>query len=85
LRPSSAAILREGAADTLIDEYAESRRYVAVESVQSGADKNYKDLAATGEAARIARNEKLKHSATDPKLVKEYLMGAAMMVRPPTK
>jgi 3-(3-hydroxy-phenyl)propionate hydroxylase len=68
-----------GQPDTLLDEYSQIRRAVAMKSIQQYTDKNYQDLSATDPAYRQKRNEELLATATDPARAREYLLRASML------
>ena len=69
----------QGASDELLDEYAATRRRVALDLVQRVTNKNYQDLTATEQAAREARNRELYEAAQDPAKARAYLLRASMM------
>ncbi len=69
----------QGASDELLDEYAATRRRVAMDLVQRVTNKNYQDLTATEHAAREARNRELYEAAQDPAKARAYLLRASMM------
>jgi 3-(3-hydroxy-phenyl)propionate hydroxylase len=69
----------QGASDELLDEYAATRRRVAMDLVQRVTNKNYQDLTATEQAAREARNRELYEAAQDPAKAHAYLLRASMM------
>jgi 3-(3-hydroxy-phenyl)propionate hydroxylase len=69
----------QGASGELLDEYAGTRRRVAMDLVQRVTDKNYRDLTAAGEDARAARNRELYEAAQDPAKARAYLLRASMM------
>ena len=69
----------QGASDELLDEYAATRRRVAMDLVQRVTNKNYQDLTATEQAAREARNRELYEAAQDPAKARAYLLRASMM------
>ena len=68
-----------GASDQCLDEYAETRRRVAMEMVQRTTNKNYRHLTATDQDERAARNRELYEAARNPALARAYLLGASMM------
>ena len=69
----------QGAPDTLLDQYSQSRRAVALENIRQYTDKNYKDLSATDPVYRQQRNEELRATAADPVRTREYLLKASML------
>ena len=78
LAPKLAAVLG-GESDSLLDEYSQERRQVALELVRQYSDKNYRDMIATDTEARQERNERMRKTAADPALARAYLLGASML------
>lgn len=68
-----------GASDSLLDEYAKSRKEIAVKMVQATTDENYKNLSASDEEKRLKRNQELRETAQDEKKAREYLLKTAML------
>ena len=68
-----------GEGDTLLDEYAEIRKSVAVKMVQATTDENYKNLSASDEGVRLKRNQDLRDAASDAAKAREYLLKTAML------
>ncbi|MEM7113237.1 MAG: NAD(P)/FAD-dependent oxidoreductase [Chloroflexota bacterium] len=73
------AVFQGANLDSLLAEYDRTRRSLALESIQSYTDKNYKDLSATDPAYRQQRNDNLRATAADPARAREYLLRAAML------
>jgi 3-(3-hydroxy-phenyl)propionate hydroxylase len=69
----------DGGPESLLDEYSDKRRAVAVDMVQALAAKNYKDLSANTPEERMTRNRELAAAASDPIKARAYLLRAAML------
>jgi 3-(3-hydroxy-phenyl)propionate hydroxylase len=70
---------RRQGSDAALDAYAAERRRVAVDGVQRGSDKNYRDLIAREEGERAARNRELREAAADPKKARAWLLRLSML------
>jgi 3-(3-hydroxy-phenyl)propionate hydroxylase len=68
-----------GASESLLDEYAEIRKQVAVKMVQATTDENYKNLSASDDDKRLKRNQELQEAAKDSIKAREYLLKTAML------
>lgn len=68
-----------GASETLLDDYAETRRRVATDMVQRVTDANYKNLTSQDEGVRAARNRELRAAAQNKSLARAYLLRTAML------
>lgn len=62
--------------DKALDEYAEARRRYAVEHVQQGAGRNYRQLTAHDSEAR---NRELREVAASPERARSFLLQSAML------
>lgn len=67
------------APDVLLDDYSRRRRAVALESIRSYTDQNYRDLSASDDSQRQQRNATLRTTAADPQLARAYLLKASML------
>jgi 3-(3-hydroxy-phenyl)propionate hydroxylase len=72
------AALREDN-DAALDEYAEERRRVAVESVQNTSEQSYTSLTARDPRARDERDCELRAIAADPVKARAFLLRQAML------
>lgn len=72
------AVLR-GEAEALLDDYADARRKVAVESVQSTADQSYVNLTAQDAQVHDERDRELREIAADPVKARAFLLRQAML------
>jgi len=68
-----------GGSDSLLDEYAETRRRAAVEMVQESTARNYRDLSLKDPQARMQRNRDMAAAAADPIKARAYLLRASML------
>ncbi|MBL8099916.1 MAG: FAD-dependent monooxygenase [Anaerolineales bacterium] len=71
--------IRNGEADSILDDYSTERRKYAIESVQLYSDQQYKNMAMTSDEERVKRNESLAEIANDPAKAREYLLKASML------
>jgi 3-(3-hydroxy-phenyl)propionate hydroxylase len=65
--------------DCGLDDYARIRRQWAVERVQRHTHETYSAMIIKDEAARLARNERFRALAADPRTAREYLLRASML------
>lgn len=73
------AVFSHHAPHTLLDDYSHSRRAVALQSIRSYTDQNYRDLSASDDQQRQQRNATLRATAADPQRAREYLLRASML------
>lgn len=71
--------IRNGEADSILDDYSNERRKYAIESVQLYSDQQYKNMAMTSDDERVQRNVSLAEIAKDSKKAREYLLKASML------
>lgn len=64
---------------THLDDWARRRRDVALEYVQIITDRNSKTLGERDEAARLATQQQLRETASDPVKAREWLLAASML------
>lgn len=62
-----------------LEDYAETRRRVAVERVQAHTDAHYAELVASDPETRKRRNERYAAAAADPTEARRWLLRRAMM------
>ncbi|GGM25782.1 MULTISPECIES: FAD-dependent oxidoreductase [Micromonospora] len=67
-----------GAADSL-DEYATTRRHVAMTYIQQATHRNWQLMQERDPAVRQQHHDKLRRTAADPVAAREYLRDAAML------
>ncbi len=69
---------RDNERSDALDVYAQTRKEVAVQSVQATADKNYRDLVADADAA-LKRNQEISAIALDRERARAYLLHSALL------
>lgn len=79
-----ARVLRLGADDAVLTEYAEQRRAVARDVVGERSDRNYRDIVESDMEVRRARGADLARTAADPDAALRYLLKASMFDTAPT-
>lgn len=79
-----AGVLRLGAADDVLTQYAEQRRAVARNVVGERSHRNYRDIVESDMEARRARGAELARAAADPDAARRYLLKASMFDTAPT-
>ncbi len=79
LAPKLQAILQENGDETLLDQYNDERRQVAVDDVQSYSEQRFKDMTAQSDAERQKRDAQLKNMMNDPAQARAYLLKASML------
>jgi 3-(3-hydroxy-phenyl)propionate hydroxylase len=72
-------VLRNGAEENVLDDYATRRKQTATDMVQAMTDQNYKHLAEANKNERFKRNRELREAANDIKKAREYLLKTAML------
>jgi 3-(3-hydroxy-phenyl)propionate hydroxylase len=65
--------------DDALDLWAEERRRIALDYVQTATAKNARDASLRDEAERRARNEQMRATASDPATARAYVMRSSMM------
>ena len=62
-----------------LDSYANARKQAAIQSVQAYTHQLYADMVVRDEAARMARNHRLRATAADPDEARAYLRRVSML------
>jgi len=73
------AVLRDGAGEAPLEEYAAVRRRVAREFIRAESHRNTENLELKEAEVRARRNAEFRRIASDPKLAYEYLLRSSMM------
>lgn len=68
------AVVAEGAPDTILDEWADGRRRIALEFIRAESHQNTDAIGQREADVRARRNAELARIASDPKLAREYLL-----------
>lgn len=68
-----------GGPDSLLDDYSQTRRAIALERIKSSSDENYVRMIVQDPAERQARNLALRDTAADPRQARAYLLRASML------
>ncbi|NWF63520.1 MAG: FAD-dependent monooxygenase [Chloroflexi bacterium] len=71
--------IRNGEADSILDDYSNERRQYAVESVQLYTDQQYNNMVMSAEEERERRNRSLSEAARDLAKARAYLLRASML------
>jgi 3-(3-hydroxy-phenyl)propionate hydroxylase len=71
--------IRNGEADSILDDYSNERRRYAVESVQLYTDQQYNNMVMSAEEERERRNKSLSGAASDRAKARAYLLRASML------
>jgi 3-(3-hydroxy-phenyl)propionate hydroxylase len=72
-------ILRGESGDDVLDRYERQRRHVAVQHTQAETIRNKRVLAEKDPAVRKANHERLRRTAEDPKLAREFLLRTSLI------
>ena len=73
------SVLRDEAADGVLDRYVRQRRHVAVAHVQAITIRNKKLMAEADPEVRGRNRDELRRSADDPVLAREFLLRASLI------
>ena len=73
------AILRGETSDDVLDRYERQRRHVAIQHTQAETIRNKRVLAEKDPAVRKANHERLRRTAEDPKLAREFLLRTSLI------
>ncbi len=71
--------IRNGEADSILDDFSNERRQYAIESVQLYTDQQYNNMVMSAEEEREKRNKSLSEAAADPVKARAYLLRASML------
>ncbi|MBJ93956.1 MAG: FAD-binding protein [Rickettsiales bacterium] len=72
-----------GEPESLLDQYSEDRRKLALGLIQSVSDRNYNDLIIADWEGRQKRNDKMRAASLDDETARQYLLDATLLRQRP--